>query len=117
MIFPRAFSGRFLLAGYERFAGTRKEELHVQYGGQQERAELHPVTVELAQGPNFGTITTVLTSGNLQTQYIWVGTNGERDLVNTEVHRRKHKSVERDPRVTLTTRDERNPYRYAEVRG
>ena len=79
--------------------------------------ELHPTTVELAQGPNYGSITTVLPSGSLQTQYIWVGTDGERVVVNTEVHRQKFKNIERDPRVTLTIRDEQNPYRYAEVRG
>jgi len=38
-------------------------------------------------------------------------------VVNTEVHRQKFKNVERDPRVTLTIRDEQDPYRYAEVRG
>ena len=80
-------------------------------------SELHPVTVELAQGPNFEAITTVLPSGNLQTQYIWVGTDGECVVVNTKVHRQKYKNVESDPRVTLTIRDEQNPYRYAEVRG
>ena len=79
--------------------------------------ELHPVTVELAQGANYGAITTTLPNGNLQTQYIWVGTDGERVVVNTEVHRQKYKNIERDPRVTLTIRDEQNPYRYAEVRG
>jgi PPOX class probable F420-dependent enzyme len=79
--------------------------------------DLHPVTVELAQGPNFGAITTVLPSGNLQTQYIWVGTDGERVVVNTEVHRQKYKNVERDPNIMLTIRDEQNPYRYAKVRG
>ena len=79
--------------------------------------KLHPVTVELAQGQNYGAITTVLPSGNLQTQYIWVHTDGERLVVNTEVHRQKFLNVERDPRVTLTIRDEQNPYRYAEVRG
>lgn len=30
----RAFLGRFRLAGYERLAGTRKEETHVHHGGQ-----------------------------------------------------------------------------------
>ena len=79
--------------------------------------ELHPTTVELARGANYGAITTVLPSGNLQNHYIWVGTDGERLMVNTEVHRQKSKNVERDPRVTLTIRDEENPYRYAEVRG
>ena len=79
--------------------------------------ELHPTTLELASGPHFGVITTVLPSGNLQTHYIWVGTDEERLVVNTEVHRQKFKNIERDPRVTLTIRDEQNPYRYAEVRG
>jgi PPOX class probable F420-dependent enzyme len=79
--------------------------------------ELHPTTVELAQGANYAAITTVLPGGDLQNHYIWVGTDGERLFVNTEVHRQKYKNVERDPRVTLTIRDEENPYRYAEVRG
>ena len=38
-------------------------------------------------------------------------------MVNTETHRQKYKNVERDPKVTLTIRDEANPYRYAKVRG
>ena len=79
--------------------------------------ELHPTTVELASGANYGSITTVLLSGDLQTHLIWVGTDGERLVVNTEVHRQKYKNIEREPRVTLTIRDEQNPYRYAEARG
>ncbi len=79
--------------------------------------ELHKATVGLAQGKNYGAITTVLPSGKLQTHPIWVHTDGERLVVNTETHRRKFKNVERDPNVTLTIRDEENPYRYAEVRG
>ena len=79
--------------------------------------ELHSETVELAWGRNFGAITTVLPSGRLQSHPIWVGTDGERLVVNTETHRRKYKNVERDPKVTLMIRDEENPYRYAEVRG
>ncbi len=79
--------------------------------------ELHKATVELAQGRNYGAITTVLPSGNLQTHPIWVHTDGERLVVNTETHRRKYKNVERDPNVTLTIRNEENPYHYAEVRG
>jgi len=79
--------------------------------------ELHPATIELAQGRNYGAITTVLPSARLQTHPIWVDTDGERLVVNTETHRQKYKNVERDPKVTLTIRDEENPYRYAEVRG
>ena len=79
--------------------------------------ELHPATVKLAQGRNYGMITTVLPSGKLQTHPVWVGTDGQRLVVNTETHRRKYRNVERDPNVTLTIRDEENPYHYAEVRG
>ena len=79
--------------------------------------ELHPDTVELARGANYGSISTVLPDGSIQTQLIWVGTDGERLVVNTEVHRQKYENIERDQRVTLTIRDEQDPYRYAEVRG
>jgi PPOX class probable F420-dependent enzyme len=79
--------------------------------------ELHPVTRELASGPNYAAISTLLPSGRIQTQYIWVGTDGQRLYVNTEKHRQKFSNVERDTRVTLAIRDERDPYRYAEVRG
>jgi len=79
--------------------------------------ELHPMTVELASGANFGSITTMFPSGHFQTHMIWVGTDGERLVVNTEIHREKHENTQRDPRVTLTIRDEDDPYRYAEVRG
>ena len=79
--------------------------------------ELHPATVGLAQDKNYAAITTVLPSGKLQTHPVWVGTDGERLVVNTETHRQKYKNIERDPNVTLMIRHEENPYRYAEVRG
>jgi PPOX class probable F420-dependent enzyme len=79
--------------------------------------DLHPTTRELAQGRNYAAISTLLPSGRIQTQYIWVGTDGQRLFVNTERHRRKFKDLERDGRVTLAIRDEENPYRYAEIRG
>lgn len=85
--------------------------------GAQNGPELHPTTLELAQGANFAAITTRMPGGDFQTQYIWTGTDGERLFVNTETHRQKFKNVERDPQVTLTIRDEQDPYHYAEVRG
>ena len=79
--------------------------------------KLHPDTVDLARGANYASITTMLPSGRFQTQVIWVHTDGERLVVNTEVHRQKFENVERDSRVTLRIRDEQDPYHYAEVRG
>ncbi|RBY97313.1 PPOX class F420-dependent oxidoreductase [Blastococcus sp. TF02-8] len=83
----------------------------------QDGPELHPVTRELAEGPNYAAMSTLLPSGRIQTQYVWVHTDGARVCVNTEVHRQKFKDLERDPRVTLAILDAGNPYRYAEVRG
>ena len=79
--------------------------------------ELHPMVLELARGKNFATITTLLPDGHPQTQVMWVGTDSEHLLINTEVHRQKYRNIERDPRVTLTIWDREDPYRFVEVRG
>jgi PPOX class probable F420-dependent enzyme len=73
--------------------------------------------VDLARGANYAAMSTVMPDGDVQTQYVWVHTDGEHLVVNTEVHRQKFENVQRDTRVTLAIRDEENPYRYAEVRG
>jgi PPOX class probable F420-dependent enzyme len=78
---------------------------------------LLPETEKLASGKNFAAVTTVLPSGRLQTQMIWVHVENGRIALNTEVHRAKYLNVERDPRITVLIRDEDDPYRYAEVRG
>jgi PPOX class probable F420-dependent enzyme len=80
-------------------------------------AELLPETEKLATGKNFAAVTTVLPSGRLQTQVIWVHAEDGRLVLNTEVHRAKYLNVQRDPRITVLIRDEEDPYRYAEVRG
>ena len=83
----------------------------------QDGPDLHPTTRELASGPNSAAISTPMPSGHIQTQYIWVGVEGDRLFVDTEPHRQKSRDLEQDPWVTLAIRDEQNPYRYAEVRG
>ena len=72
---------------------------------------------QLAQADNFATITTLLPSGQPSTHVMWVHADDDHLLINTEVHRRKFKNVEADPRVTVTVIDKANPYRFAEVRG
>jgi PPOX class probable F420-dependent enzyme len=58
-----------------------------------------------------------LPSGAVATQVMWVDADDEHVLMNTEVHRAKFKSLQQDPRVTVTIWDNANPYHYAEVRG
>jgi len=48
---------------------------------------------------------------------MWVDTDSEHLLVNTETYRQKFRNVERESKVTMMIRDEDNPYRYVELRG
>jgi PPOX class probable F420-dependent enzyme len=78
---------------------------------------LHPMTEKLATGRNFASVATVLPSGAIQNQTIWVHAQDGTIVLNTETHRVKHHNVDRNPHVTVLIRDEDDPYRYAEVRG
>lgn len=78
---------------------------------------LDEMTIDLAQGPNFAVLTTLRPDGHPVAQPVWVDTDGVHILVNTEVHRRKFRNVNLDPRVTVTIWDRDNPYVYAEIRG
>ncbi len=72
---------------------------------------------ELATGKNFAALTTLMPGGQPQTHVMWVDCDDQHVLINTEVHRRKFKNVEADPRVTVAIWDAENPYSFAEVRG
>jgi PPOX class probable F420-dependent enzyme len=72
---------------------------------------------QLASGPNFATLSTLMPDGQPQTQVMWVDADDTHVLINTELGRQKWRNVERDPRVTVTVIDRENPYHYAEVRG
>ena len=78
---------------------------------------LDPAVRELAQAPNFATLTTLFPDGQPQTQVVWIDSDDDHLLINTEVHRPKFKNATRDPRVTVTVWDLDNPYRFIEVRG
>ena len=78
---------------------------------------LDPRARELAQAPNFGTLSVILRSGRPMTHVMWVDADDDHVLINTESHRAKFRAVERDPRVTVTIWQRDDPYIYAEVRG
>ena len=73
--------------------------------------------VELAKGPNLCVVSTLLPSGLIQTQPLWVDSDGEYILLNTEIHRKKFKNLEVDPRVTVTILVKEDPFLWSEVRG
>ncbi len=80
-------------------------------------AELDPRVRALATGRNFGVLSTIAPDGRPRTHVMWVDADDHHLIINTEVHRAKHRDVLRDPRVTVTVWDAEDPYRFAEVRG
>jgi hypothetical protein len=57
---------------------------------------LDPRVRELAQAPNFATLSVILRSGRPMTHVMWVDADENHVLINTEVHRAKFRAVERD---------------------
>jgi PPOX class probable F420-dependent enzyme len=78
---------------------------------------LEPKVKSYAQGPNFGTITTLLKDGSPVTHVMWVDADDEHILINTEIHRTKYKNIQRDPRASVVVWEAADPYNYVEVRG
>lgn len=78
---------------------------------------LDQLTTELAEGPNYAVLTTLRPDGHPVAQPVWVDTDGEHLLINTEAHRRKVRNITKDPRVTVTIWERDNPYVYVEIRG
>lgn len=72
---------------------------------------------QLAKGGNFATLTTLLHGGRPAAQVMWIDCDDDCLLINTEIHRQKFKSVERDPRVVVCIWKRDDPYHYVEVRG
>lgn len=71
----------------------------------------------LAKGPNFATITTLMRDGAPATHVMWVDTDDEYVLMNTETGRVKYRNAQRDPRVSVCIWNEDDLYEYVEVRG
>ena len=74
-------------------------------------------TIQMASGPNYATLTTLFKNGVPQTHVMWVDTDGENILIDTEIHRFKYKNILKDPRVTVTIWKHDNPFKFVEVRG
>lgn len=80
---------------------------------------LEPGIRELAKGPNFCIVTSVMPDGDVQALPLWIDCDetGEHLLVNTEIGRQRYRNYAHDTRCTVTIVDHASWYRWAEVRG
>jgi PPOX class probable F420-dependent enzyme len=74
-------------------------------------------TIRLAKGKNLATVVTLMPDGQPQALLMWVDTDGEHVLVNTEPQLQKSRNLARDPRITVLIHSAENPYDWSEVRG
>ena len=74
-------------------------------------------TIKMAQGPNYAALTTLFEDGSPQTHTMWVDTDGEPLLINTEIHRVKYKNIKKDPRVSVMIWKHDDAFKFVEVRG
>ena len=74
-------------------------------------------TIKMAQGPNYAALTTLFENGSPQTHTMWVDTDGEYLLINTEIHRVKYKNMKKDPRVSVMIWKHDDAFKFVEVRG
>ena len=79
--------------------------------------QLDNKTIKMATEPNYAALTTLFKNGVPQTHVMWVDTDGENILINTEIHRVKYKNVKIEPRVTVMIWKHDNPFKFVEIRG
>ena len=74
-------------------------------------------TRRLLDGRHYAVLATINPDGGPQTSVMWVGREGEQVLFSTVAGRRKHRNLERDPRLSVTIIDADDPENYVELRG
>mgnify|MGYP001453819560 FL=1 len=74
-------------------------------------------TIAMASGANYAAFTTLFKDGSPQTHIMWVDTDGEYLLINTEIHRAKYLNTANDKRVNVMIWKHDDTFKFVEVRG
>ena len=78
---------------------------------------LSPEVKQLIDRPNFAHLATLMPDGSPQSVPVWTGREGERIVICTGENSLKAKNTRRDPRVSLSIVDFKNPYEEVQIRG
>ncbi|MGO9644936.1 MAG: PPOX class F420-dependent oxidoreductase [Candidatus Bathyarchaeia archaeon] len=73
--------------------------------------------IEILDGKNFAYLATSMADGSPHVAPVWIDRNGDTILINTVPGRLKQKNVTRDPRVTISITQQKNPYRHLFIKG
>lgn len=81
-------------------------------------AKLTDEQVQLLNEKHLAQVVTLMEDGSPQISPVWVDTDGEHVLINSEEGRVKINNIKRDPRVAVGVYDAANPYtRVLNIRG
>jgi PPOX class probable F420-dependent enzyme len=72
---------------------------------------------KLIDRPNFAHLATLLPDGSPHSAPVWIAREGDLLLICTEANSLKAKNTKREPRVSLSIVDFRDPYTEAQIRG
>jgi PPOX class probable F420-dependent enzyme len=72
---------------------------------------------KLIDQPNFAHLATLMPDGSPHSAPVWIAREGDLLLICTEATSLKGKNTQRDPRVSISIVDFRDPYSEAQMRG
>ena len=79
--------------------------------------ELSKYVRKLIDRPNFGHLATLMLDGSPHSAPVWLGREGDFILIATAANSLKGRNTQRDPRVSLSVVEFRDPYTEAQIRG
>jgi PPOX class probable F420-dependent enzyme len=72
---------------------------------------------KLIDRPNFAHLATLMPDGSPHSAPVWIARDGDLVLICTEATSLKGKNTQRDPRLSISVVDFRDPYIVAQMRG
>lgn len=79
--------------------------------------ELSPEVLAFLREPHYAVASTINGRGAPQQTVVWMDTDGENVLFNTQEGRAKPRYLRRNPRCSVLVYDGSNPYRWVAVEG
>ena len=73
--------------------------------------------IKILEGKNFGSLATINRDGSPQVSVVWIDYKDNHILINTAKNRIKTNNMERDPRVSISVPDAKNPYYQITFKG
>ena len=73
--------------------------------------------IKILEGKNFASLATINRDGSPQVSVVWIDYKDNHILINTAKNRIKTNNMKRDPRVSISVTDAKNPYYQITFKG